>query len=72
MGTGSQGVPCQESGWMGLVARSNSRLHVIIETSYKEALKHRWYLAARHITLYDDYSFDRTAPIKLDPFMEIH
>lgn len=57
---------------MGLVARSNSRLHVIIGATYKEALKHRWYLAARHITLYDDYSFDRTAPIKLDPFMEIH
>jgi hypothetical protein len=57
---------------MGLVARSNSRLHVIIEAAYKEALKHRWYLAARHIMLCDYYSFDRTAPIKLDPFMEIH
>ena len=28
-------------------------------------------MTARHITLYDDYSFDRAAPIDLDPFMEI-
>lgn len=42
-----------------------------IEAAHKEALNHRWYLAARHITLYDDYSFDRTAPIDLDPFREI-
>ena len=42
-----------------------------IEAAYKEALAHRWYFTARHITMYDDYSFDRTAPINLDPFMEI-
>ena len=42
-----------------------------IEAAYKEALAHRWYLTARHITMYDDYSFDRTTPINLDPFMEI-
>lgn len=42
-----------------------------IEAAYKEALKHPWYMAARHITLYDDYSFDRTAPIDLDPFRDI-
>lgn len=42
-----------------------------IEAAYKEALAHRWYLTARHITLYDDYSFDRAAPIDLGPFMGI-
>ena len=42
-----------------------------IEAVHKEALGHRWYMTARHITLYDDYSFDRAAPIDLDPFMEI-
>jgi len=42
-----------------------------IEAAYKEALAHRWYPAARNITLYDDYSFDRAAPINLDPFHEI-
>jgi hypothetical protein len=42
-----------------------------IEAAYKEARKHKWYMSARHITLYDDYSFDRSAPINLDPFMEI-
>jgi HD domain len=42
-----------------------------IEAAYREALAHRWYMAARSITLYDDYSFDRTAPIDLAPFAEI-
>lgn len=42
-----------------------------IEAAYREARNHRWYMAARHITLYDDYSFDRNMPIDLDPFMEI-
>jgi hypothetical protein len=42
-----------------------------IEAAYREALSHRWYMTARHITLYDDYSFDRDAPIDLDPFRDI-
>src|ERR1700675_757913 len=42
-----------------------------IEAAYNEARGHRWYMAARHITLYDDYSFDRSAPINLDPFVDI-
>jgi hypothetical protein len=42
-----------------------------IEAAYREARNHRWYMAARHITLYDDYSFDRNSPIELGPFMEI-
>jgi hypothetical protein len=28
-------------------------------------------MAARHITLYDDYGFDRSAPINLEPFVDI-
>lgn len=39
-----------------------------IEAAYREARAHRWYMAARLITMYDDYSFDRGAPIDLDPF----
>jgi hypothetical protein len=42
-----------------------------LEAAYREARNHRWYMAARHITLYDDYSFDRNSPVDLDPFMEI-
>ncbi len=42
-----------------------------IQAAHREALAHRWYMTARHITMYDDYSFDRNAPINLDPFMEI-
>jgi len=42
-----------------------------IEAAYKTARAHRWYGVARNITLYDDYSFDRTAPIVLDPFVDL-
>ncbi len=42
-----------------------------IQAAHREALTHRWYMTARHITMYDDYSFDRNAPINLAPFMEI-
>ena len=42
-----------------------------IEAAHRAALAHRWYLTARHITMYDDYSFDRTAPINLEPFTDI-
>ena len=42
-----------------------------IQAAHREALAHRWYMTARHITMYDDYSFDRNAPINLAPFMEI-
>lgn len=42
-----------------------------IEAAYKHALDHRWYMVARHITMYDDYSFDRSVPFSMDPFVEI-
>jgi hypothetical protein len=42
-----------------------------IEAAYRRARSHRWYMAARTITLFDDYSFDRDAPLNLDPFLDI-
>ena len=42
-----------------------------IAAANREALAHRWYMSARHITMYDDYSFDREAPIDLAPFIDI-
>lgn len=42
-----------------------------IHAAYVEARNHKWYMAARHITMYDDYSFDRAAPINLTPFADI-
>ena len=42
-----------------------------IAAAHREALAHRWYMTARHITMYDDYSFDRAAPIILDPLIDI-
>lgn len=42
-----------------------------IEQAYKEARAHRWYMTARHITMYDDYSFDPNAPFSMEPFVDI-
>jgi len=42
-----------------------------LEAAYQEARNHRWYMVARHITLFDDYSFDPRVPFSLDPFREI-
>src|SRR4249920_277083 len=42
-----------------------------IEAAYQHARKHRWYMTARHITMFDDYSFDRNAPFSVDPFVDI-
>ncbi|MGE5048031.1 MAG: hypothetical protein ACM3PC_05660, partial [Deltaproteobacteria bacterium] len=42
-----------------------------LEAAYQQARKHRWYMEARLITLNDDYSFDRTAPASLEPFVDI-
>ena len=47
------------------------RLPDYIEAAYREARNHRWYMVARHITMYDDYSFDRSAPINVEPFLDI-
>ena len=42
-----------------------------IHAAYREALKHPWYMCARSVTMFDDYSFDREAPLNLDPFVDI-
>jgi HD domain len=42
-----------------------------LDAAYRTARNHKWYMTARHITLYDDYSFDRTAPINVEPFADI-
>ena len=42
-----------------------------IEAAYRYARKHPWYMIARQITVYDDYSFDRNAPWPLEPFADI-
>ena len=42
-----------------------------IEAAYKYAKEHRWYMEARMITLYDDYSFDPNAKPSIEPFLDI-
>ena len=42
-----------------------------IQAAYREALEHPWYMAARAVTMFDDYSFDRSAPLNLEPFIDI-
>jgi hypothetical protein len=42
-----------------------------IESSYRFARAHRWYGAARAVTVNDLYSFDPKAVVKTDPFIEI-
>jgi len=42
-----------------------------LDHAYREARKHRWYMAARHVTLFDDYSFDLDAPLELDSFIDV-
>jgi hypothetical protein len=42
-----------------------------IEASYRFARSHRWYGAARAVTVNDLYSFDPKAVVQVDPFVEI-
>ncbi len=42
-----------------------------IRRDYEYARKHKWYMAARLVTLNDEYSFDKTITLTLDPFMDI-
>ena len=42
-----------------------------IEDAYHYARNHSWYRVARNVTLFDDYSFEREAPVCLDPFLDI-
>jgi hypothetical protein len=42
-----------------------------IEAAYKYAKSHKWYSAARAVTVNDLYAFDSSKVIKMDPFMDI-
>jgi predicted HD phosphohydrolase len=42
-----------------------------IRAAYDYARQHPWYMSARSVTLFDDYSFDPDAPLDLDPFVDI-
>ena len=42
-----------------------------IEAAYRHARNHPWYMSARTVTLFDDYSFDPAAPLDLDRFSDI-
>ena len=42
-----------------------------IQAAYRYARNHPWYMIARSVTLFDDYSFDPDAPLELGHFVEI-
>jgi hypothetical protein len=42
-----------------------------VKAAYEQARRHRWYMAARQITLHDDYGFAPDAPIDMEPFLDI-
>jgi len=42
-----------------------------IQRDYEEARKHKWYMAARLVTLNDEYSFDKSVKLTIDPFVDI-
>jgi hypothetical protein len=42
-----------------------------IESAYRRARSHVWYMHARSVTVFDDYSFDPAAKISIEPFTDI-
>jgi len=42
-----------------------------IVAAYESAKKHKWYMTARLITLYDLYSFDEEVEVDIDEFADI-
>ena len=42
-----------------------------ITAAHEFARNHKWYMAARHITVFDDYSFDKNEPWSIEPFTDI-
>ena len=42
-----------------------------IQAAYEHARKHKWYMAARLITVHDLYAFDPNVKVSLDPFIDI-
>lgn len=49
----------------------NYRPDPYIEEEYKRARRHKWYMTARMITVYDIYSFDPNAVVSLDEFVDV-
>ena len=42
-----------------------------IQRDYEYAKNHKWYMAARLVTLNDEYSFDKSITLSIDPFVDI-
>jgi len=42
-----------------------------IQRDYEYARKHKWYMDARLVTLNDEYSFDKSIVLTIDPFIDI-
>jgi hypothetical protein len=42
-----------------------------IKEAYRRARKHKWYMTARMITIHDIYSFDPSAQVSWEPFVDI-
>ena len=42
-----------------------------IQRDHEYARKHKWYMAARLVTLNDEYSFDKSITMTIDPFVDI-
>jgi len=42
-----------------------------IQAAYRYARNHPWYMSARTVTLFDEYSFDPDAALDLEPFVDI-
>jgi len=42
-----------------------------IQRDYEYARNHKWYMDARLVTLNDEYSFDKSVTLSLDPFIDI-
>jgi hypothetical protein len=49
----------------------NYRPDPYIDRDYQEARKHRWYMSARLITLYDFYAFDPDVVVDIEEFTDI-
>jgi hypothetical protein len=42
-----------------------------IDRDYQEARKHRWYMTARNVTMYDFYAFDPSTVVDIEEFTDI-
>ena len=42
-----------------------------LKEAYKFARGHKWYMEARLVTMNDEYGFDRTVPVSLEPFIDV-